>query len=92
MKQLDGIGNEHEEFKLALQKEKDVKLAQINIQKDIAEAQANVLAEALKNTDIDIVGGETMSSENIVKQISNAKGFERLVNQSINVTRLKMHY
>lgn len=69
-----------------------MKLAQINIQKDIAEAQANVLTEALKNTDIDIVVGETMSSENIVKQISNAKGFERLVNQSINVTRLRMHY
>lgn len=89
MKKLDGVGKEHEEFKLALQKEKDVELAQINIQKDIADAQAKVLSEALKNADIDIVGGETMFFENIVKQISNAKGFDRLVNESENATQLK---
>lgn len=89
MKKLDGVGKEHEEFKLALQKEKDVELAQINIQKDIAEAQAHVLSEALKNADIDIVGGETMFFENIVNQISNAKGFDRLVNESSNATQIK---
>lgn len=89
MKKLDGVGKEHEEFKLALQKEKDVELAQINIQKDIADAQALVLSEALRNADIDIVGGETMFFDNIVKQISNAKGFDRLVNESENATQIK---
>jgi len=89
MKKLDGVGKEHEEFKLRLQKEKDVELAQINIQKDIAQAQADVLSEALKSADIDIVGGETMFFENIVKQISNAKGFDRLVNESENATQIK---
>ena len=89
MKKLDGAGKEHEEFKLALQKDKDVELAQIKIQKDIAEAQAGVLSEALKTADIDIVGGETMFFENIVKQISNAKGFDRLVNESENATQIK---
>jgi uncharacterized membrane protein YqiK len=89
MKKLDGIGKEHEEFKLALQKEKEVELAQINIQKDIAQAQADVLSEALKSADIDIVGGETMFFENIVNQISNAKGFDRLVNESENASLLK---
>ena len=89
MKKLDGVGKDHEEFKLALQKEKDVELAQIHIQKDIAQAQAHVLSEALKSADIDIVGGETMFFENIVKQISNAKGFDRLVNESQNVTKIK---
>ena len=89
MKKLDGVGKEHEEFKLALQKDKDVELAQIHIQKDIAEAQAQVLSEALKSADIDIVGGETMFFENIVKQISNAKGFDRLVNESENARQIK---
>lgn len=89
MKKLDGVGKEHEEFKLALQKEKDVELAQIHIQKDIAEAQAQVLSDALRNANIDIVGGETMFFENIVKQISNAKGFDRLVDESENATQIK---
>lgn len=89
MKKLDGAGKDHEEFKLALQKDKDVELAQINVQKDIADAQAQVLSDALRNADIDIVGGETMFFDNIVKQISNAKGFDRLVNESSNATQIK---
>lgn len=89
MKKLDAVGKDHEEFKLLLQKEKDIALAQINIQKDIAEAQADVLGSALKSANIDIVGGETMFFQNIVNQISNAKGFDRLINESENATQIK---
>ena len=89
MKKLDGVGKEHEEFKLQLQKEKEVELAQINIQKDIAGAQAEVLSNALKSAKIDIVGGETMFFENIVKQVSNAKGFDHLINNSKHATDIK---
>lgn len=89
MKKLDAVGKDHEEFKLLLTKEKDIALAQINIQKDIAEAQAMVLGDALKSARIDIVGGETMFFQNIVNQISNAKGFDRLINESENATQIK---
>lgn len=89
MKKLDGVGREHEEFKLSLQKEKEVELAQIQIQKDIADAQAKVLAEAMKTAKIDIVGGESMFFENIVNQITRAKGFDRLVNESSNISQIK---
>ncbi|HEY9004937.1 flotillin family protein [Ohtaekwangia sp.] len=89
MKKLDGVGKDHEEFKLLLAKERDIALAQINTQTQIAEAQAAVLGEALKSTKIDIVGGETMFFQNIVNQISNAKGFDRLINESENATQLK---
>ena len=89
MKKLDAVGRDHEEFKLLLAKEKEIELAQINIQKDVAEAQAMVLGEALKTARIDIVGGETMFFRNIVNQVSNAKGFDRLINESENATQLK---
>lgn len=89
MKKLDGVGKEHEEFKLQLQKEKDIELAHINIQKDIAGAQAEVLSSALKSAKIDIVGGETMFFDNIVKQVSNAKGFDHLINNSKHATDIK---
>ncbi|HEY0744814.1 MAG TPA: flotillin family protein [Chryseosolibacter sp.] len=89
MKKLDAVGKQHEEFKLLLAKEKEIELAQINIQKQIADAQAAILAEALKSAKIDIVGGETMFFENIVKQVSNAKGFDRLINESQNATQIK---
>lgn len=89
MKKLDGVGKEHEEFKLQLQKEKEIELAQINIQKDIAAAQAEVLSEALRTAKIDIVGGETMFFENIVRQVSNAKGFDQLIDNSKHATDIK---
>ena len=89
MKQLNDAGQSHEEFKLQLQKERDIELAHINIQKDIAGAQASVLSEALKSAKIDIVGGETMFFENIVRQVSNAKGFDHLINNSGHATDIK---
>jgi len=89
MKKLDGVGKEHEEFKLQLQKEKEVELAHIGIQKDIASAQADVLSEALKTAKIDIVGGETMFFENIVRQVSNSKGFDHLINNSEHALSIK---
>ncbi|MHB0753892.1 flotillin family protein [Polaribacter sp. M15] len=89
MKKLDGVGKEHEEFKLRLDKELKVDLAEINIQKDIADAQASVIAEALKAANIDIVGGETMFFDQIVGQITKAKGFDRLVQHSDNIQDVK---
>ncbi|WP_353103343.1 flotillin family protein [Myroides odoratus] len=89
MKQMDGVGKEHEEFKLQLQKEKEVELAALNIQKDIAKSQADVLSSALQTAKIDIVGGETMFFENIINQVSRAKGFDQLVDKSQNVQDIK---
>lgn len=89
MKKLDAVGKDHEEFKLLLAKERDIELEQITVQKEIADAQASVLGEALKSAKIDIVGGETMFFHNIVNQISNARGFDRLINESQNATQIK---
>ncbi len=89
MKKLDGVGKEHEEFKLRLDKELQVDLAHINIQKEIADAQAEVIGEALKAANIDIVGGETMFFEQIMGQITKAKGFDRLVQHSDNIQDVK---
>ena len=89
MKKLDGVGKEHEEFKLRLDKELQVDLAEINIQKEIADAQASVIAEALKAANIDIVGGETMFFDQIIGQITKSKGIDRLVNHSQNITQVK---
>ncbi|WP_108866554.1 flotillin family protein [Aquimarina aquimarini] len=89
MKKLDGVGKEHEEFKLRLDKELQVDLAHINIQKEIADAQAEVIGEALKAANIDIVGGETMFFDQIVGQITKAKGIDRLVKHSDNIQDVK---
>ncbi|SIT84385.1 flotillin family protein [Pontibacter indicus] len=82
MRKLDGVGKEHEEFKLRLEKDKSIELAHIHIQKDIAASQAEVIAEALKAAKIDIVGGETMFFDQIVGSITKGKQMDRLVSNS----------
>jgi uncharacterized membrane protein YqiK len=89
MKKLDGVGKDHEEFKLRLDKELQVDLAEINIQKDIADAQADVIGEALRASNIDIVGGETMFFDQIIGQITKSKGVDRLINHSENLTQVR---
>ncbi len=89
MKKLDGVGKDHEEFKLKLDKELQVDLAHIEIQKDIADAQAQVIGDALKASNIDIVGGETMFFEQIIGQITKAKGVDRLVKHSTTIDDVK---
>ncbi|PCI97686.1 MAG: flotillin [Flavobacteriales bacterium] len=89
MKKLDGIGKDHEEFKLKLDKEKEVELAQISIQKDIADAQAEVISTALESAKIDIVGGETVFFDKIIGAISNGKSVERVLENSPTLKDLK---
>ena len=89
MKKFDGVGREHEEFKLNLDKDMQIELAEIRIQKDIADAQAQVIAEALKAANIDIVGGETMFFDQIIGQVTKAKSVDRLIDHSNNIQDVK---
>lgn len=89
MKDFDGPGRYHEEFKIRLAQEKEIELAQINIQKDIAQAQAQVISDALKAANIEIVGGETMFFEQIMGAISKGRSADRLVNNSEVITDIK---
>lgn len=89
MKQLDDVGRSHEEFKLQLEKDKEVELSRIAIQKEIALSQASVIAEALKAANIDIVGGETMFFDQIVGSITKGKSVDKLMSNSETLTQVK---
>lgn len=89
MKDFDGPGRFHEEFKLRLAKDKEVELAQIRISKEIAQAQAQVISDALKAANIEIVGGETMFFEQIMGAISKGRSADRLVNNSEVISDIK---
>ncbi|MEX0777086.1 MAG: flotillin family protein [Phycisphaeraceae bacterium] len=82
MKKLDGVGRDHEEFKLRLNKDRDIEIAAINIQRDVAAEQAKVLGEALKQANIDIVGGDSAFFDRIVNSITAGKQVDRFVGNS----------
>jgi flotillin len=89
MKLLHEAGQQHEEFRLKLAKERDVELAAIDIQRDIARAHSNVVGEALKHAKIDIVGGENDFFQKVVGAVGTGKAIERLVNNSSTLTDIK---
>ncbi|MDE0936391.1 MAG: flotillin family protein [Mariniblastus sp.] len=89
MKLFDGVGKEHEEFKLRLHKEKDVEIAGIDAQRQIAEAQAQMVAESLRSAKIDIVGGDSKFFDSIVNSITAGKQVDRIVDNSEVLTDVK---
>ena len=89
MKLFDGVGREHEEFKLQLNKEKEVEIAGIDAQRQIAEAQATMVAEALQSANIDIVGGDNKFFDSIVNSITAGKQVDRLVGESSVLSDIK---
>ena len=89
IEKFNKASQDHEEFRLQLSKDRDVDLAEIQIQKDVAEAQARVVGEALKSANIDIVGGENDFFEKVVRSVTHGKSVDRLVNNSQTLTDVK---
>ena len=89
MKLFDGVGKEHEEFKLRLNKDKDIEIAAIDAQRQIADSQSRIVGEALKNSKIDIVGGETTFFDRIVDAVTSGKTIDRMVLGSRTLSDVK---
>ncbi|MDX3657394.1 flotillin family protein [Streptomyces sp. ID05-26A] len=82
MAALDTATREHEEYRLRLEAEKEIRLRGIDVQREIAEAQAMVLAAGLEKADIDIVGGDTMFFDRIASSITAGKQVDSFVGNS----------
>lgn len=89
MKLLHEAGQQHEEFRLRLNKERDVELAAIHVRRDIAKAHSDVVGEALKHSNIDIVGGENDFFEKIVRAVGNGKSVDRMIENSDALSDIK---
>ncbi|WP_260193577.1 SPFH domain-containing protein [Actinophytocola gossypii] len=79
---LDDTSRAHEEFRLRLETEKDVRMAGITAQREVAEAQAAVLAKGLEQADIDIVGGDSVFFDKLMGSIALGKGVDGFVEHS----------
>jgi hypothetical protein len=89
MKLFQATTQQHEEFRLKLAKERDVELAALHVNRDIARAHSEVVGEALKNSKIDIVGGENDFFEKIVRAVGGGKSVDRLVGNSTTLSDIK---
>ncbi|MGW0458665.1 flotillin family protein [Streptomyces tendae] len=82
MAALDDASRGHEEYRLRLEAEKDIRLAGLDVQRQVAEAQATVLATGLENADIDIVGGDTVFFDRLMSSVALGKGVDGFVKHS----------
>jgi uncharacterized membrane protein YqiK len=82
MAALDEASRGHEEYRLRLEAEKDVRLAGLEVQRQVAEAQATVLATGLESADISIVGGESVFFDRLMSSISLGKGVDSFMHHS----------
>ncbi|PAM97564.1 hypothetical protein CJI59_33730 [Streptomyces sp. Alain-F2R5] len=82
MAALDEASRGHEEYRLRLETEKDIRLAGLDVQRQVAEAQATVLATGLENADINIVGGESVFFDRLMSSIALGKSVDGFVQHS----------
>ncbi|KAF1015884.1 MAG: hypothetical protein GAK31_01367 [Stenotrophomonas maltophilia] len=82
----------HEEFRMMLDTSLKQALASIEAGKEVSRENANVIASALRNADIDLVGGDGGMFENLVKAVSLGKSIEGFAGKSPIVQELMQRY
>ncbi|AEV82111.1 hypothetical protein ACWT_1095 [Actinoplanes sp. SE50] len=82
MATLDEVTRAHEEYRLRLEMEKEIRLAGIHVHREIAEAQARVVAAGLEKADIDIVGGDSVFFDKLIGSITLGKSIDGFVEHS----------
>ncbi|ASW53044.1 hypothetical protein [Plantactinospora sp. KBS50] len=82
MAALDDATREHEEYRLRLEMEKEIRLAGIDVQRQVAEAQASVVSAGLAKANIDIVGGDSVFFDKLLGSISLGKSVDGFLNHS----------
>ncbi|MFD9983982.1 flotillin family protein [Streptomyces massasporeus] len=82
MAALDDASRGHEEYRLRVQADKEIRLAGLDVQRQVAEAQATVLATGLEGADINIVGGESVFFDRLMSSIALGKGVDGFVQHS----------
>jgi len=78
----------HEEFRMTLETALEETLASIEAGKEISKENAEVLATALREAKIDIVGGEEHFFDTFAKSLSMGKAIDGLTNKSDTIQNL----
>ncbi len=88
MGDMSDQAREHEEFRMSLETAFKEAIASIEAGKEIARENADVLATALKEAKIDIVGGEQHFFDTFSKSLSLGKAIDGFTTKSSVVTEL----
>src|SRR5690606_17151125 len=79
LRQFDDATRAHEEYRLRLEKTIDMQMRGIEAKERIAQAQASVMAGAMANAKINIVGGDGQFFDRFVNAVSLGHAVDGLV-------------
>ncbi|MBI4820399.1 MAG: hypothetical protein HY791_29300 [Deltaproteobacteria bacterium] len=79
---LEGEARVHEEFRIRLEKDKTVQLAEVDARKSMAKDQAEVMRNAFEHAKINIVGGDGQFFERFVNAVSLGKAIDGAMDSS----------
>ncbi|MCH7229399.1 hypothetical protein L0U85_00755 [Glycomyces sp. L485] len=82
MDALSAASQAHEEYRLRLDMEKELRGAEIEARRSIAEQQAAVIAAGLSKADISLVGGDTQFFDRVVGAIGYGKAVDGFMEHS----------
>ena len=82
MKQLEGQGWQHEEFRLKLDAIKELQMEALRIKQAVAEAQAELIGKAYAGADIKIIGGDGAFFDKFMKSMALGYGVDGMFEES----------
>jgi hypothetical protein len=82
------VGREHEEYRLRLANEREIALTSISARVKMTEEQAKVMAQAMGNAHISIVGGDGQFFDRFVRAVSLGQSIDGVVDHSETVRKV----
>ncbi len=89
---LSDTARGHEEFRMTLDTSLKQALAAFEAGKEVSKENAEVIATALRNADIDLIGGDGGMFENVVNAVSLGRSIEGLTEKSPILQDLLQRY
>lgn len=88
MKKLDQKSREHEEFRFQIEKKVELEMEALGVRRDVAQAQAKVLASAMESAKINIVGGDGQFFDQFIRAVSLGQALDGVVHNSETAPKL----
>jgi uncharacterized membrane protein YqiK len=92
MRELEGVGQQYEQFVRTLDANKEVALADVEARKEIARAQAEAVGTALASANVDIVGGADVFVDRVIGAVTSARQVDAVVNGSETLSKVAKPY
>ncbi len=92
MRELEGVGQQYEQFVRTLDANKEVALADVAARQEIARAQADAIGGALASANVDIVGGADIFVDRVIGAVTSGRQVDAVVNGSETLSKVAKPY